>query len=46
MPWTVARSDECPASKPWAVIRDSNGVIEGCHASEAAANRQRAALYA
>lgn len=46
MPWHVARSDECPASKPWAVIKDSDGTVEGCHANKDAARRQMAALYA
>ena len=46
MPWHVARSDECPASKPWAVITDSSGDVVGCHESQAAAQRQMAALYA
>lgn len=47
MPWsTTAESGKCPASKPWAVVRDADGTVEGCHETEAAANRQRAALYA
>ena len=44
MPWTVSRSDECPASRPWAVIKDDDGSIEGCHASEADAQAQLVAL--
>jgi len=44
MPWTVSRSDECPASRPWAVIKDDDGSIEGCHASEANAQAQLVAL--
>jgi hypothetical protein len=46
MPWHVSKSSECPASKPWAVIKDSNGEVEGCHATKAAANKQLKALYA
>src|SRR5512139_3066838 len=46
MPWHVAKSDQCPASRPWAVIKDADGEVEGCHASEAAAAKQMAALYA
>ena len=46
MPWHVAKSDQCPASRPWAVIKDDDGEVEGCHASEAAAAKQMAALYA
>jgi len=44
MPWTISRSDECPASRPWAVIKDDDGSIEGCHASEADAQAQLVAL--
>jgi len=44
MPWTVSRSDACPASRPWAVIKDDDGSIEGCHASEADAQAQLVAL--
>lgn len=46
MPWHVDKSDRCPASRPWAVIKDADGAIEGCHASKADANKQLAALYA
>lgn len=46
MPWHVAKSEECPASRPYAVIKDDDGSVEGCHASEAAAEDQMAALYA
>lgn len=46
MPWHVAKSSECPASKPWAVIKDSDGTVEGCHETQDAAEAQMAALYA
>lgn len=46
MPWHVSRSDSCPSSRPWAVIKDSDSSVVGCHASREAANRQMAALYA
>lgn len=46
MPWHVAKSDECPTSRPWAVIKDSDGSIEGCHATKEEAEDQMAALYA
>lgn len=46
MPWHVSKSGQCPASKPYAVIKDSDGSIAGCHPSEKAANAQMAALYA
>ena len=44
MPWHVEQSGECPASRPWAVIKDADGTIEGCHASEADAQAQLTAL--
>ena len=44
MPWTVSRTDACPASRPWGVIKDDDGSIEGCHASEADAQAQLVAL--
>jgi HK97 family phage prohead protease len=46
MPWHVSRSDECPASKPWAVIKDTDDTVEGCHETEDAAKAQMRALYA
>jgi HK97 family phage prohead protease len=46
MPWSVSRSDECPSSRPWACIRDSDGTVEGCHSTEEAAQAQQRALYA
>jgi len=46
MPWHIARSVDCPASKPWAVLKDADGEVEGCHANRDAANAQLAALYA
>lgn len=46
MPWDVKQSDQCPADKPWAVIKKADGSIEGCHPTEDAAKQQQAALYA
>src|SRR5262245_41018210 len=46
MPWHVAKSGSCPASKPWAVIKNQDGRIEGCHGTQADADAQMAALYA
>lgn len=46
MPWHVAKSSKCPASKPWACIKNTDGTIEGCHATKEAARKQMAALYA
>lgn len=47
VPWhTVQNHAECPDGKPWAVVKDADGSVAGCHESEAAANEQLAALYA
>ena len=46
MPYHVAKSSECPSGKPWAVIKDDDGKVMGCHASKDDANKQIAALYA
>ena len=46
MPWHVAKSEECSPSSPWAVIKDEDGSVEGCHETEEAAEAQMAALYA
>jgi HK97 family phage prohead protease len=46
VPWHVSKSAKCPASKPWAVIKNDTGEVVACHASEADAQAQVAALYA
>jgi HK97 family phage prohead protease len=46
MPWHVAKSAQCPASKPWGVIKDADGSLVACHATEASAQKQVDALYA
>jgi hypothetical protein len=46
MPYHVAKTKQCPAGKPWGVIKDSDGSKMGCHPSKSAANKQLAALYA
>jgi hypothetical protein len=46
VPWHVNESDQCPASKPWAVIKDSDSSVVGCHETKDSANDQLAALYA
>jgi HK97 family phage prohead protease len=46
MPWHVAKSSACPESKPWAVIKNSDDSVAGCHETEEAAKKQLAALYA
>jgi HK97 family phage prohead protease len=46
MPWHVTKSDQCPDSKPWAVVKDDDDEIEGCHETQDAANAQLRALNA
>lgn len=46
MPWHVGTSDDCPPSEPFAVIKDSDGSVEGCHETREAAEAQMRALYA
>lgn len=46
MPWHVGSSDRCPVSRPFAVLKDETGDLEGCHPTADAAERQVAALYA
>lgn len=47
VPWhKVHGHAECTDGKPWAVVKDAGGELEGCHASEADADQQLAALYA
>lgn len=47
MPWKIAKGEAgCPPGKPWAVVKESDGSVEGCHATEAEAEAQQRALYA
>ena len=47
MPYSVTEDHEgCPADSPWGVIKDGDGELMGCHASQEAAEDQVAALYA
>jgi HK97 family phage prohead protease len=46
MPWHVGTAKSCPASKPYAVVKDSDGSVAGCHPTRERARRQLAALYA
>lgn len=47
MPWSKVRGDSrCPTSRPWAVVKDGDNELEGCHATEEDANDQLAALNA
>lgn len=42
----VEGHSDCPGSKPIAVVKDSDGEVVGCHATEAEADDQIAALHA
>jgi HK97 family phage prohead protease len=47
MPWSIeADHPSCPAAEPFAVVKDEDAEVVGCHVSEQAAQRQVAALYA
>lgn len=47
MPWhKVKGHSSCPSNRPWAVVKDSDGSVTGCHSSESSADAQLAALYA
>jgi phage head maturation protease len=46
VPYHAAKSASCPASKPWACVKDADGKVMGCHPTKAAAQKQVAALYA
>lgn len=37
---------DCGADTPWAVVKEADGELMGCHPTETAAEEQRAALYA
>ena len=46
MPYEIIRSDQCPASEPYAVVKVGETKPRGCHPSRDAARKQMAALYA
>lgn len=47
MPWHREHNHpDCPDGKRWAVVKDDDGSVVGCHESKAEANDQLAALYA
>lgn len=46
MPYMIAKSDQCPMSEPFAVMKEGEMKPMGCHPSEAAAQKQMAALMA
>lgn len=46
MPWSKVKGGGTCSEDEWAVIKDDDGSTEGCHATEAEADDQIAALYA
>lgn len=47
MPWhIIPNHSDCPDGRPFAVVKDDDGDVEGCHPTRAAAEDQLAALYA
>lgn len=46
MPWKVEKSSSCPASKPFAVVRKTDGKVVACHATHEKATQHKEALYA
>ena len=47
MPYSVKKDESsCPASEPWAVVKDDDGHVMGCHETEEEAQQQIAALHA
>lgn len=45
MPYKVEKSDSCPKSHPWAVIKETDGEVLGCHSTKQDAEKQQKALY-
>lgn len=46
MPYTIGKSDQCPAGKPHAVMKEGESEPMGCHPTKADAQKQMAALMA
>jgi len=44
MPYHVMKSEQCPISKPWAVMKDDPHEVVACHETEDDANKQLTAL--
>ena len=44
MPYHVMKSEKCPVSKPWAVMKDEPHEVVACHETEDDANEQLTAL--
>lgn len=46
MPWHIEKSGRCPDGKPWAVIKNADDSVAGCHPTKQRAQDHMAALYA
>lgn len=46
MPYDIGKSKKCPASRPWAVTKKTDGSLLACHETEAKASGQVSAVYA
>jgi HK97 family phage prohead protease len=47
MPWSIRSSHpECPTAEPFAVVKDDDESVVGCHMSQKSAEKQMAALHA
>lgn len=44
MPYTVQKSDSCPESRPYAVVKKATGEVVACHVSPEAAGKQIGAI--
>ena len=45
MPYSITRGKGCSPSKPWGVVKDSDGTVVACHATKESALAQIRALY-
>lgn len=46
MPYSIAKGKGCSPTKPWAVVKDTDGTVVACHATRETALAQIRALYA
>jgi 2'-5' RNA ligase len=47
VPYSIVQDHpDCGADTPWAVVKEADGELMGCHETEAQAQEQQAALYA
>jgi hypothetical protein len=45
VPWHVSKGSGCPDGKPYAVVRETDNHVEGCHPTRTEANNHMRALY-